>query len=280
METELLMPLPDFTMSSNECFSIINEDRHRLDDPLLPLTVTSSPIHSLRLSSPDYIINNDNNIVVCGRGKGAYNRPGNQRFRRLIRTYLPSYLQATSKLQKSRILQEIFDATTASDLVFVKPQSPTGGWLSISDKERRDKIGHAMREAVAEQQRRTTTTTTTNARTDCGKRTTPHRYVDNSNCQEDRKEYIHNSHLIPSDITVSTTESSHDDSNVSDQELDDRRSRVDRLLESFRSQQQQQSVVSAVASRPVQAPQQKQGEWHVEPGRDRLLDTNIAFYAV
>jgi len=92
--------------------------------------------------------------VVCGRGKGSYNRPGNKHFRQLVATYIPSYLSAKSKMNKSVILNSIIDKVhtfinpeTGRPAQFVKLSK--GFWTAISDDQAREKVGHAMREAVA-----------------------------------------------------------------------------------------------------------------------------------
>jgi hypothetical protein len=42
--------------------------------------------------------------VVCGRGKGSYNRPGNVHFRALVASYITMYQAARTKLDKSTVL--------------------------------------------------------------------------------------------------------------------------------------------------------------------------------
>jgi len=98
--------------------------------------------------------------VVCGRGKGSYNRPGNQHFRQLVASYVPQYTAATSKVDKSVILNAIIDRVqsltnpeTGRRAQFVKPatagSAAKGQWVAISDDLAREKVGHAMREALA-----------------------------------------------------------------------------------------------------------------------------------
>jgi hypothetical protein len=47
--------------------------------------------------------------VVCGRGKGCYNRPSNKNFRALVATYASDYVNAKTRLDKSAILCCIID---------------------------------------------------------------------------------------------------------------------------------------------------------------------------
>lgn len=92
--------------------------------------------------------------VVCGRGKGSYNRPGNKRFRALVATYIPDYQIARSKFDKSCLLSSIIDKVrsftnpdTGMPAEFVK-FSKGDGWIQIGDELAREKVGHVIREAV------------------------------------------------------------------------------------------------------------------------------------
>jgi hypothetical protein len=92
--------------------------------------------------------------VACGRGKGAYNRPGNKRFRALVATYLADYLNAKTRLDKSTVLSRIVDRVhslrdpdTGKPALFVKYSKLTG-WVEIGKDSAHEKVGHAMREAV------------------------------------------------------------------------------------------------------------------------------------
>lgn len=96
--------------------------------------------------------------IVCGRGKGSYNRPGNKRFRSLVATYIPHYMKARSKVDKSMVLNSIIEKVrsytnpdTGTPAQFVKYTKSTG-WVLIGDEHAREKVGHAIREAVAAQE--------------------------------------------------------------------------------------------------------------------------------
>lgn len=89
--------------------------------------------------------------VVCGRGKGSYNRPGNKRFRQMIRQHLPAYQAAKSKVDKSIVLNRIMDQVRSQNngsARFVKLQDKV--WCEISDEQAREKIGHTLREQMAQ----------------------------------------------------------------------------------------------------------------------------------
>jgi hypothetical protein len=88
--------------------------------------------------------------IICGRGKGHYNRPGCKRLREVIRGFIPEYLAAKSKVDKSAVISRILDAVKSqnnSTTRFVKCKK--GTWYEIGDDQAREKVGHTMRETIA-----------------------------------------------------------------------------------------------------------------------------------
>jgi hypothetical protein len=92
--------------------------------------------------------------VVCGRGKGSYNRPGNKHFRAIVASCVSDYHNAKTKLDKTAVLggivdqvQSLRDPQTGKPARFVK-YSKQNGWVQIGKDSAREKVGHAMREAV------------------------------------------------------------------------------------------------------------------------------------
>jgi len=89
--------------------------------------------------------------VVCGRGKGSYNRPGNLRFRQIVRDNIPTYHQARTKYEKSTVLNNIIDYVRSSDngsARFIKFDTKTREWYELSDDQAREKVGHTIRESI------------------------------------------------------------------------------------------------------------------------------------
>jgi hypothetical protein len=87
--------------------------------------------------------------VICGRGKGSYNKPGNKRFRALVKTYLNDYISARTKFAKSAVLQDILNHVRASGGRFIKySKHHQPGWSELSDDQAREKVGHAVRESI------------------------------------------------------------------------------------------------------------------------------------
>jgi hypothetical protein len=92
--------------------------------------------------------------IVCGRGKGSYNRPGNKLFRAIIASCVSDYSNAKTRLDKSAVLggivdkvQSLRDPRTGKCARFVMHSKQTG-WVQIGKEAAREKVGHAMREAV------------------------------------------------------------------------------------------------------------------------------------
>jgi len=88
--------------------------------------------------------------VLCGRGKGCAAFVGNRRFRVTIAMNKDRYIQAPTKLDKSLVVDEIVKlvASASPDGGFIKKDAATGLWCRISRQQARDKVAHAMRDAV------------------------------------------------------------------------------------------------------------------------------------
>ena len=91
--------------------------------------------------------------VICGRDKSAFNHVGNRRFRVTISIFLKRYLNTPSRLDRSILIYEILDTVHQSGGRFLK-QSKSGVWVELTQKEQRNKIGHALRDAAAASNRR------------------------------------------------------------------------------------------------------------------------------
>ncbi len=107
--------------------------------------------------------------IVCSRGKVFYNLPGNIRFREAIRSFMPKYMKATSKMDKSLIIDNIIDITVTVDALgrpsrFLKYHSRTNSWSIMGHDQVRDKVGHALREAVYDMERERKMKAANNAR--------------------------------------------------------------------------------------------------------------------
>lgn len=88
--------------------------------------------------------------IACGRGKGFYNRPGNRVMLNLIHSRVEDYKSA-SKVGKGNILEDVRQECKSQGLRFVKRDGQQ--WILMNDKEAKEKIGHAMREAIGPSRR-------------------------------------------------------------------------------------------------------------------------------
>jgi len=114
----------------------------------LPSAITSMVSVDSTPLDEDYVPSDYD--VVCGRGKGVYNKPGNRRFRAIVRTHVDEYVSMKSKIDKSQLLNRIIDEVRAQNngtASFVK-QGKDGTWFDIGDEQAREKVGHAIREAI------------------------------------------------------------------------------------------------------------------------------------
>ena len=87
--------------------------------------------------------------VVCGRGKGSYNRPGNKRFRAIVQLHIADYVNAKNRYGKSNVLSEVLErvrSQAGGSARFVKCIQQK--WYEISEEEAREKVGHTMRESI------------------------------------------------------------------------------------------------------------------------------------
>lgn len=146
--------LPQFEFSQQESSALILASKFSVEIPtaVRALSAQASKIADRPLETEFVPGEND---VVCGRGKGSYNRIGNKKFRELVTSYIPAYLKARTKFDKSTILHEIIDKVrakhnpdTGRPANFVKFHKKTG-WTEIGEGLAREKVGHAMREAIA-----------------------------------------------------------------------------------------------------------------------------------
>jgi hypothetical protein len=85
--------------------------------------------------------------VLCGRRKDAFNNIGNRRFRVTVSLWLSRYFHAPTRHDKSLIIYAISALVRETGGRFLKHRK--GALLELSDKEIREKVGHALRDMVA-----------------------------------------------------------------------------------------------------------------------------------
>lgn len=91
--------------------------------------------------------------VVCSRGRCFSELPGSLRFRKIVQEYLPSYISASTRVDKTSIIAEIIDHVLNHDegnVRFLKYHGSTKSWSVMGRDQIRDKVGHALREKIEE----------------------------------------------------------------------------------------------------------------------------------
>ena len=85
--------------------------------------------------------------ILVGRHKIAFNHIGNRRFRAIISSFLPQYFERTSRKARSKLILEIVDTIQLAGGNFLK-LTPDGRFEEISENEKRNKVGHSLRDAA------------------------------------------------------------------------------------------------------------------------------------
>jgi hypothetical protein len=98
----------------------------------------------------------NNNDVVCSRGRRFHDLPGCVRFRNIVNDYIPSYVSASSRVDKSSVIAQIIDEVLNHEdgpVRFLKYHPSTKSWNVMGKEQIRDKVGHALREVIEETNR-------------------------------------------------------------------------------------------------------------------------------
>lgn len=145
----------DLSTSDNE-----NEPQNKDESQSSPLqkpnemagSMKKVPIASIsddyKLLSEGYIPSDED--VICSWARQNHSHPGNEKFRIMINKYAPTYMNVSTKYQKSEVIAKI--------VAEVRSKSPGGGfvkkdfysnrWFEVGDEKARDKVGHAIRKAA------------------------------------------------------------------------------------------------------------------------------------
>lgn len=85
--------------------------------------------------------------VLCGRGKTSFNHVGNRRFRDLIAASTEKYNNARSRLEKSMVVHSIVEQVKKVQGRFLKQDRYSGRWYELDERQAKEKVGHAIRDA-------------------------------------------------------------------------------------------------------------------------------------
>lgn len=86
--------------------------------------------------------------VSCGRGKGSYGKPGNIRFRSIVKFYSDEYVLCRTKTEKTACLNKIVTKVKEQNggtTRFVSFDTKANRWYEMSMDQAREKVGHALR---------------------------------------------------------------------------------------------------------------------------------------
>lgn len=87
--------------------------------------------------------------VLCGRHKDSFNHIGNRRFRIIISNNLQKYINSPTRFHRSDlILSLVRELCYEVGVRFLKKRGST--FVELSEKECREKVGHALRDAAAQ----------------------------------------------------------------------------------------------------------------------------------
>lgn len=87
-------------------------------------------------------------MVVKNRPQSGARTDGNKRFRETITNAVHEYNKAESRMQKSMVVLSVFDSIRARGGRFLKHDETEGSWYELSDQQTKEKIAHAVRDAV------------------------------------------------------------------------------------------------------------------------------------
>ena len=102
------------------------------------------------------------NDILCGRGRGVWEHPGNRRFKSLIEAHSQKYATARNKMDKGAVVASIVDSIREDGILFVKKDTKTQSWLDIGEYEAREKTSHAMRDYISKSTKKNTQQSKTN----------------------------------------------------------------------------------------------------------------------
>jgi hypothetical protein len=129
----------DRPVQGDETYAKAPAAKKKADSPRNLEPLPSIPQKTFELTERD---------VVCGRHKFALNHEGNRRFRETVAIYLDRYLENTGRAYRSRLSLEIVHAVQLNGGHFLTADG-NGKWMEINEKDKRNKVGHALRDAAA-----------------------------------------------------------------------------------------------------------------------------------
>jgi len=90
--------------------------------------------------------------IVIGKGKKFYHHPGNEWLRKVVKSKMSIYSQATTKSEKSSVISDMIDYVTNAGFKFVKlaPTSVPNQWMIAEPLLQREKVSQTFRDNLAQ----------------------------------------------------------------------------------------------------------------------------------
>lgn len=117
-----------------------------IETDFVSFSVNDQPVEMYSPSSYD---------CICGRGKQIYNHIGNVRFRLIVSLHMERYVVARSRLDKALVVASVVDSVQAKNGRFIKMDDTTKTWIELIDHVTREKVGHALRDAICAREKDT-----------------------------------------------------------------------------------------------------------------------------
>lgn len=140
-------PSSELEMNHFSILTAISETQNAAQGTLLSLKNEEDSAEDQGKASPPTFAD-----IVCSRGKRFFRHPGNERFRQIIHQSVQEYIEAETRMDKSIVIDSIIDSVRSQDesrlVRFMKYQSKSNTWTELPLEQIRDKVSHALRDAV------------------------------------------------------------------------------------------------------------------------------------
>ena len=85
--------------------------------------------------------------ILLGRSKSSWNHVGNRKFRNFVGLFLKRYMDTSNRIEKSMVVNHVTKKVLDGGGRFLKVNSD-GSWVVVTQKVAREKVAHALRDAV------------------------------------------------------------------------------------------------------------------------------------
>ena len=145
--------LPNNTNNSN------NSTTPNRDGPHIAIKTPPAPPAPAR-QDQSTVVNPEDFDILLGRGRTSWGHVGNKRFRSFVGVHLKQYQGTNSRTEKSKTVDAIYDDIMKVGGRFLRQDTATGLWHPVERKMAREKIAHALRDAVNQRIKTNDTTVT------------------------------------------------------------------------------------------------------------------------